>query len=55
MNNAMHKNDSIINSFKNAFHGLFLLLKLEKNAKYHLTATVAVILVASLLQLSMIE
>jgi len=55
VNKIMHKNGSIINSFKNAFYGLFSLLKTENNAKIHLIATITVLLISSFLPLSVFE
>lgn len=55
VNDLMHKNGSIVNSFKNAFYGLFSLLKTENNAKIHLIATITVLLISSFLPLSVFE
>lgn len=51
----MHKNDSIFLSFFNALIGLRQCIRSEKNAKFHLIATLFVILTASLLHLSLMN
>jgi len=51
----MHKNNSFPSSLKNAFTGLCTLVKHEKNARYHLVATFLVLLLAALLNLSIID
>lgn len=51
----MHKNLSLLASIKNALNGLLSLMKQEINARYHLAATILVIVVASFLHLSILE
>ena len=51
----MHKNNSFPSSLRNAINGLISLVKHEKNPRYHLAATVLVVLVAAFLQLSIVE
>ncbi len=51
----MHKNNSFPSSLKTAFSGLLTLVKYEKNARYHLIATILVLFLAALLHLSIID
>ncbi len=51
----MHKNLSFLSSLKNAINGLRSLLKHEINARYHLAATILVIVAAAFLHLSTLE
>ncbi len=51
----MHKNLSFSSALRNALNGLRSLLKQEINARYHLAATILVIVVAAFLHLSTLE
>lgn len=51
----MHKNKSFVQSISNATSGLRTLLKEERNARFHLLATVCVILVSIVFQINRLE
>ncbi len=51
----MHKNEAITISIANALNGLKILLTTENNAKIHLLATIIVVILAAILQLSLIN
>lgn len=51
----MHKNNHILTSVRNAFNGIKICILTEKNAKFHVLATILVILVASFLRLPLIN
>lgn len=51
----MHKNESFLLSLKHAFNGIMYVLKNENNSRFHLVATILVIILAVFLNLSRIE
>ncbi len=51
----MHKNNHFLISVRNAVNGIKTCILTEKNAKFHLLATILVILVASFLRLPLIN
>lgn len=51
----MHKNNHFLTSVRNAFNGIKIFILTEKNVKFHLLATILVILVASFLRLPLIN
>lgn len=51
----MYKNKRFITSFNNALNGLKTCVVYEKNARFHLIATIIVLSVATLLRLSKID
>lgn len=51
----MKKNKSFGESLSHAFSGLIDLLKKERNARFHLLATILVLVVSALVRLNMVE
>ena len=51
----LNKNGSLLESFKNAFSGLFYFFKVERNARIHLIISILVIVVSALVKLSLFE
>ena len=51
----MRKNNSFAQSLSHALSGLIILLKYERNSRFHLLATALVILVSILVHISLIE
>lgn len=51
----MHKNKTFIQSLTHAFSGIIDLLKNERNSRFHLVATILVIIVSTILQISPME
>lgn len=52
---TMYKNKNFIVSLLQAFNGLKSCIRTEKNAKFHLAATIIIILLASFLSLKVVD
>jgi diacylglycerol kinase len=55
LKSASHSLIKTIKSFRFAFHGLYLVLRFENNTRFHLVATLVVVIAGFLVEFSVIE